>query len=165
MASVCIDIFSIEPVTWLGHPFDSVIICVDRHSGWIIAKPCTKEGLTAERAAHLMLDGGWDIFGVPSVMTSDQGTQFAGQWWRTICARLGVREAFSQAHRPQANGRAEAAGKQLVTLLRKLNAEEGINWVEALPRALHMHHYKLGISGLNTHQIFWSSAQPGGFAI
>ena len=57
MASVCIDIFSIKLVTWLGHPFDSVVICVDRHSGWIIAKPCTKELLTAKRAAHLMLDG------------------------------------------------------------------------------------------------------------
>ncbi len=33
LASVCIDIFSIEPVTWLGHPFDSIDICVDRHSG------------------------------------------------------------------------------------------------------------------------------------
>ena len=53
-----------------------------------------------------------------------------------MCARLGIRQAFSQAHRPQANGRAEAAGRQLITRMRKMHADEGVNWVEALPRAL-----------------------------
>ncbi len=53
-----------------------------------------------------------------------------------MCGRLGIREAFSQAYHPQANGRAEVAGQQLIVLLRKLHAEEEINWVEALPRAL-----------------------------
>ncbi len=52
-----------------------------------------------------------------------------------MCGRLGIQEAFSQAH-PQANGKAEVAGQQLFGLLRKLHAEEKINWVEALPRAL-----------------------------
>ena len=37
-------------------------------------------GLTAEKAAHLMLDDGWDIEGIPHVVTSDQGPQFDGMW-------------------------------------------------------------------------------------
>ena len=99
MSSVAIDIFSLPSVEWRGNNFDSLLVCVDRHSGWIIARPCTKVGLTAERAAHLMLDGGWETFGIPSVITSDQGPQFAGQWWKTMCARLGIRQAYSQAYR------------------------------------------------------------------
>ena len=152
-ASVSIDIFSLPEVEWLGQSYDAMVVCVDRLSGWIIAKPTQKEGLTSEKAAHLMLDDGWNIYGIPSVITSDQGPQFTGAWWRTLCQRLGVRQAFSQAHRPQANGRAEVAGKTLITILRKLNAEKEINWVEALPRALRIHHDMPNNSGLSPYRI------------
>ena len=91
--------------------------------------PTEKLGLTAEKCAHLLLDGGWENFGIPTTITSDRGPQFAGQWFQTMCDRLGVHQAFSQAYRPQANGRAESAGQQLQRQLRKLNAEKGINWV------------------------------------
>ena len=123
----------------------------------MIAKPCRKVGLTAEKAAHLMMDGGWETFGIPSVITSDQGAQFVGQWWRTLCARLGVRQAFSQAYRPQANGRAEVAGRTLINILRKLDAAAGggLNWVEALPRVLRMYHDAEGESGLSPFQIMF----------
>ena len=112
--------------------FDAFLLCVDRLSGWIVCKCTQKLGLTAEKAAHLMMDDGWDIYGIPHVIASDRGPQFIGIWWRTMCQRLGIRQAFSQAHRPQANGRAERAGKQIINLLRKLNVEQEINWVEAM---------------------------------
>ena len=130
-------------------------MCVDRLSGWIIARPCTKLGLTAERAAHLVMENGWETFGVPSVITSDQGSQFVGQWWRTMCARLGIRQAYSQAYRPQANGRAEVAGKALIDILRKLSAEENLNLAEALPRVLKLYHDAPGASGLSPFQIIF----------
>ena len=53
---------------------------------------------------------------------------------------LDVRLAYSQAHRPQANGRAEVCGRVIQASLRKIQAEEGVNWVEALPRVLRIHH-------------------------
>ena len=153
MSSVCLDIFWQGPAQFEGVEYDSFLLCVDRLSGWIMAKPCTKVGLTAEKAAHLMMDGGWDVFGIPAIITSDQGPQFVGQWWRTMCARLGIRQSFSQAYRPQANGRAEVAGKTIQDLLRKLSVEEGINWVEALPRALRIYHDIPGESGYSPFQI------------
>jgi len=61
--------------------------------------------------------------------------------------------AFSQAYRPQANGRPEVAGKTLITTLRKLNFEGNVNWVEALPFALRLIHDRVGESGLSPHQI------------
>ncbi len=70
-----------------------------------------------------------------------------------MCVRLGIREAFSQAYHPQANGRAEVAGQQLIGLLRKLHAEEEINWVEALPRALLYLHDRVGEGGLSPYKI------------
>ena len=110
----------------------------------MVARPSTKLGLTAKKAATLMLEGSWDTFGVPTQINSDMGAQFVGQWWRTLCARLGIRQAYSQAHRPQANGRAKRAGQQIIELLKKLNVEQNVIWVEALPRVLVQYHDVVG---------------------
>ncbi len=77
-----------------------------------------------------------------------------------MCGRLGIREAFLQAYHPQANGRAEVAGQQLICLLQKLHAEEEINWVEALPRALLYLHDRVGEGGLSPYQILMGRKRP-----
>ncbi|WP_371079199.1 hypothetical protein, partial [Salmonella enterica] len=56
--SVCVDIFSMPPVNWQQQDFDCMLICVDRTSGWILARPATKTGLTAEKCAHFLMDYG-----------------------------------------------------------------------------------------------------------
>jgi hypothetical protein len=158
--SVSVDIFSMPEVSWRENTFDCVVICVDRHSGWMIAQPTTALGLTSEKCAHLLLEGGWDQFGIPSTVTSDQGPQFASAWFQTMSARLGLHETFSQAYHPQANGRAEVAGKQFKDLLRKLHAEDEINWVEAIPRALRLIHDRVGEAGLSPYQILMGRERP-----
>ncbi len=96
--------------------FDCFLLMVDRLTGWIIARPSLKLGLTSEKAARLLLDNSWGEVGVPYTV-SDQGSQFISQFWTTLCARLGVRCAMSQAHRPQANGRAEVCGRKIMNSL------------------------------------------------
>jgi hypothetical protein len=75
--------------------------------------------LTAAKVAKAMYEAWWSPHGVPSVITSDRGAHFAGAWWRTMCAMLGVRQAYAQAYHHPANGRAEVAGAQLQKRLRK----------------------------------------------
>ena len=58
MHTVCLDIFSMPPTSWEGNEYDSILLCVDRLSGWIVASPTTKLGLTAEKAVHLMMERG-----------------------------------------------------------------------------------------------------------
>ena len=111
MISVCIDIFSLPQTTWLGDIYDCFILLVDRLTGFLVAIPTTTTNLTAEKTADLLLERAWYIHGIPTIIYSDQGPQFAGAWFRTVCSRLGVRQAFSQARRPQGNGRVEVAGK------------------------------------------------------
>lgn len=143
------------------------LLCVDRHSSWTIARPTQKEGLTGEKAAQLLLDGSWGEMGVPGIITSDQGPQFASQWWETMCQRLGIRQVFSQAHRPQANGRAEVAGRVLQDILRKLALDNRVNWVEALPRALRIHHDTVDpIMGITPYQaMFGRERNLGGLPL
>ena len=161
MSSVCLDVFSMPEVEWEGVTYDAFLLCVDRHSGWTIARPTQKAGLTGEKAAHLLLDSSWGELGVPSVITTDQGAQFTSQWFQTMCGRLGIRLAFSQAHRPQANGRAEVAGRTLQDLLRKIHQDSKANWVEALPRALRIHHDTVDpVMGISPYQAIFGRERP-----
>ena len=81
MSIVCLYVLSLPEVECKGVKYDQILVCVDRLSGWIIARPARKGKLTAEDAAHLMLENGWETFGIPSIVTSDQGSQFIGQWF------------------------------------------------------------------------------------
>ena len=100
-----------------GKSFDSVAVCVDRHSGCIVAFPCFNKGLTGAFVAQKMLKWQWRPFGVPSVIKSDQESLFVGFRFENLCAGMGIWQLFSQAYPHQANGRAERAGQSLMEIV------------------------------------------------
>ena len=112
-----------------------------------------QRGVEAKKTADILMDNGWETFVIPAIITSDQESQFVGQWFQTMCSRLVIRLAYSQAYRPQANGRAEVAGKTLIAILRKYAVELKQNWVEMLPRILKAYHDTPGESGFSPFQI------------
>ena len=72
-----------------------------------------------------------------------------------------VRQAFSQVYRPQANGRAEVAGKTVITILHKLQADHEINWVESLPRVLRLRHdLPDPLIGFSPYQLTFGRERP-----
>ena len=121
----------------------------------MVAIKSERKGLTGAKVAKKMLKYQWQTFGLPDVITSDQGSHFVSSWFQTLAAGLGVRQAFSQAYHHQANGRAEMAGQQLLEKLRKMHADDGMNWAEMLPAALRFIHDTPGVSGLSPHQIIF----------
>ena len=128
------------------------LLCVDRHTGWIIAIPSKKSGFTAEKAIKAMYSKWMDMGGgIPSVITSDLGSHFIGGWFRALCSQMGIRQAFSQAYRAQANGRAERGGRQIIEWMEKLSVESDINWVQALPKVLQQFHDSIGESGFSPY--------------
>ena len=124
MDSVAIDLFAMPEVKHEGQVYDYMALCVDRQSGWIMATPHRYKGLTAATVAKAMYRQ-WEMFGVPSVITSDRGPHWASAWWQTLCASMGVRRAFGQAYHHQANGRAEVAGQRVMSVLKKLITDVG----------------------------------------
>ena len=54
LASVCLDIFDMPEEDFGGEKFDCFLLCVDRFTEWMIARPTRKEGLTGEKAAMLL---------------------------------------------------------------------------------------------------------------
>ena len=92
MDSVAVDLFAMPEVTHEGKKYDTMAVCVDRMSGWMVATPHQSKGITGEKVARGMYNQ-WEIFGIPSVVASDRGPQFISGWWQTLCAAHGVRVA------------------------------------------------------------------------
>ena len=162
MDSVAVDLFAMPSVTHEGHEYDYMAVCVDRQSGWMVATPHSGKGLTADKVATAMYRQ-WDMFGVPSVVASDRGPQFASAWWQTLCAAMGVRRSYGQAYHHQANGRAEVAGQRLMNLLKKLTVDVEVpeaSWVTLLPKALRHLHDAPGESGLSPYEIVFGRHRP-----
>ena len=156
--SLSVDLFKMPEVESRTGKFDCMLLCVDRMSGWMMVTPHLMKGLTAEIAARDMVERWWQPFGVPSVVTSDQGPQFAGAFWRTLCGLLGVRTAYAQAYHHQANGRAEVAGKTFKMWLRKIAEENRGDWVELIPHVLRKYHDMPGVNGL--YEIVYGRYRP-----
>ncbi len=162
MSSVALDIFHMPKTTYDGKPYDCFSLCVDRHSGWTVAIPALYKGLTGSKVAKDMLRYQWRPFGIPTKITCDQGAHFAGAWWNTMCANLGIQLSFSQAYHHQANGRAEVAGQQIKERMRKLMTQDHVNWVEVLPCVLDRLHDVVGESGFSPYEILFGRQRPIG---
>ena len=160
MASIALDLFDMPLVEYDGREFNMVVLSVDRHSGWIVAVPVKKQGLTGAKVAKLMLEHQWRPFGVPSVVTCDRGSHFVSEWWQTLCALMGIRVAFSHAYFHHTNGRAERAGQQLIDRLRKVLVDTKMTWVELLPQVLDRLHDTPGEGGLSPYQILFGRNRP-----
>ena len=78
MDHVALDLLKLPEEVYCGKRYDTVAICVDRLSGWLIATLHLAKGYSGREAALAMLDK-WDIFGIPAVVGSDRGYHFVAK--------------------------------------------------------------------------------------
>ena len=156
MESVAMDIFFMPEVHIGNETFDCVVLCVDRHSGYVVATPAGKRGLLAREVAVTMIRHWLIVFGIPRTICSDRGPQCTGGWFQAMCSLMGIRHAKSVAYLSRSNGRAEGAGRQLFEKLRKIHlANPRRNWFEEMWPALKAHHDTPTLVGLSPHQILF----------
>ena len=139
--SLCMDFVDLPEITTKsGEIYNYAFVIVCRLSGFVEAIPCNKRGLTAEVAAELFLINCVKFMGLPNEILSDNDHLITSHFFTTLCELTGVEQHSSIIYRPQGNGRAEAAVKAVVSMLRKLCTslrEPKCNWYMALPWALH----------------------------
>jgi hypothetical protein len=109
-----------------------VLTMIDRFSRWPEAAPMPD--MTAETCAKTFLMTWVARFGVPSIITSDQGRQFESDLWSTLMGLLGCKHQHTTAYHPQANGLIERFHRSLKSSLRAKLAHD--SWVEELPVVL-----------------------------
>ena len=126
MESVAMDVFCRLEVHIGKEVFDCVVLCVDRHSGYIVAVAARKKGLLAKEVAVMMIRHWLTVFGVPGTFCSDHGAQFTGGWFKAVCYLMGIRHGKSVAYLSQIIGRAEVAGQQLFEKLRKIHLTKSV---------------------------------------
>ena len=157
MESVSMDVFSMAEVKVGKDTYDCVVIVVNRHSGYLVAVPAKKKGLTAKEVAEKMIKHWLTIYDIPATICSDNAPQFTGGWFKAMCAYMDVRHATSVAHLSRSNGRAKVAGRQVFERLRKLHLENPKkNWFREMWRAIQAYHDLPTPSGLSPHQILFT---------
>ena len=93
MEHVAIDVFNMPKVRVEGKSYGCMIVCVCRHSGWLVAVPEFLLGLRGDVVAKAMINN-WSVLGIPSRITSDRGPQFHNAWWKTMCAYFGITHIY-----------------------------------------------------------------------
>ncbi|XP_020230287.1 uncharacterized protein LOC109811062 [Cajanus cajan] len=113
-------------------------VAVDYFSKWIEAEPIAT--ISAEKVRAFLWKNVVCRYGVPQVLVSDNGTQFASARVRDFCRQIGIRTTFTSVEHPQSNGQAESANKVILSGLKKRVQDSGASWVEELPRVLWSYH-------------------------
>ena len=115
--------------------FSYLFTIVDRTSRWPEAVPVNS--ITAEECARAMLRHWIPLFGIPSVITSNRGSEFTSFIWSQLCSFLGIVHSSTTSFHPQSNGLVEHFHCQLKVSLQARLA--GSDWF------YHLHLVLLGL--------------------
>ena len=133
MESVAMDVFSMPEVHIGKDVFDCVVLCVDRHSSYVVAIEARQRGLLDKEPAVTEIPPWLTVFGVPRTICSDYGSQFTGSSFKAMCSFMGIRHAKSVAYLSRSNGRAEVAARQLFEKPQKIHLTNKLrNWYEEM---------------------------------
>ncbi|KAJ1081363.1 hypothetical protein NDU88_001545 [Pleurodeles waltl] len=87
---------------------------------------------TSSELASILLNRVVRYHGLPKVILSDRGSQFASNFWKTWCKTLQVTSTLSTSHHPQTDGQMERLNQTLKQYLRAY-AEKALNsWTSML---------------------------------
>jgi hypothetical protein len=156
-SSLCMDFVTLSKVTDSeGRTFDTVLVIVDRLSGYIWGISCFKTGLTAEAVAKLFVRHCVSMTGIPLEILSDNDSLITSKLFMSLCDQLGIEQHSSVIYRPQGKGRAERAVKSVINILRLtlVGLRDSAKWIDVLPYACFLQNSLPGvIAGYSPHQI------------
>ena len=113
---------------------NTLLTVIDRWTGWPEAFPMTMHGDAANtKACAKVLVRQWIArWGVPDIITSDRGSQFASDLWLEVCRFMEIARDPTTSYHPQHNGRVERMHRCLKNSLRARLLGRA-NWLGELP--------------------------------
>ena len=88
---------------------------IDRSTRWPEAVPM--KNATTEECVNALLSGWIAKFGLPDIISSDRGSQFTSNLWKSMATSLGVDMKHTTSYNPEANGMVERFHRTLKAAL------------------------------------------------
>jgi hypothetical protein len=114
--------------------FNAIWVVVDRLTKMRHLVPCT-DTVDGKKLGEMYVKEIFRLHGLPETIVSDRGPQFASEFWRHICERLGVERRLSTAFHPQTDGQTERVNAVMEQYLRNFVNYQQNDWVHWLPMA------------------------------
>ena len=108
-----------------------VLVCVDHFSRFVILAPMRNK--SAPVVAHALVSHLLCPFTTPSVLLSDNGTEFKNAVLSNICQQYHIKQTFITAHHPASNGLVERTNRKILEILRHVAGQFHECWEDWLP--------------------------------
>jgi transposase InsO family protein len=114
--------------------FNAIWVVVDRLTKMRHLVPCT-DTVDGKKLGEMYVKEVFRLHGLPETIVSDRGPQFASEFWRHICDRLGIERRLSTAFHPQSDGQTERVNAVMEQYLRNFVNYQQNDWAHWLPMA------------------------------
>ena len=114
--------------------FTAILVIVDRLSKQSIFIP-TYDTCTSHDLAKLFIIHVFSKHGVPSHVTSDRGSEFVSNFFRSLGIALNMKLHFTSGYHPEGDGQTERVNQTLEQYIRVYCNYQQDNWSELLPLA------------------------------
>jgi transposase InsO family protein len=129
---VAMDILGPFPVSQTGSRY--ILVISDRFSKLSVTVPLPNQ--TATTVSQAFVDSWLVYYGVPLVIITDNGSNFASKFFGVITNMLGVKHVYISAYRPSTNGQVERFNATLADTLVVLTNKTR-DWDKAIGFACH----------------------------
>jgi len=111
-----------------------LVVTIDYSIKWIEVEPLAK--ITAKNVHRFFKRNILARFGVPTLVVSDNGTQFTDKKFQDYLRNIDIKQSFTFVEHPQANGLAEAADMVILRGIRRRLKTAKTRWAEELNTVL-----------------------------
>ena len=115
----------------VSNGFRYLFTAVDRFTRWPVAVPLVD--MTTQSVVDAFAYGWVQHYGVPSTITSDNGTQFTSAIFQQLTSIWGIKSIRTTTYHPESNGLVERLHRRLKEALIALGAESPDQWFWRLP--------------------------------
>jgi hypothetical protein len=110
-----------------------IMVITDRLQKGVIIE--AMHSMKAEDCAERFINCFWRFHGFPKSIVSDRGSNWVGDFWRHLCALVGIEQRLSTAYHPQTDGATERANQEVLAYLRAFVSLSQLDWPKHLPAA------------------------------
>ena len=129
MERVHLDVLGPFNISSKGNKY--VLGMIDQFTKWLECVPLPDQ--SAEKIAISAIDEFFCRFGMPLSIHTDQGSNFVGNVFRSVCELLEIRKTQTTPYHPESNGQIERYNRTIVEMVRCLKLKSEKDWDIYLP--------------------------------